>query len=174
MNRHTERLLLVPLGPQYLSSAHKYSSDLDNTKYMMHLPNTDINETRNFLEKAYEEWQKTNPEFYEYAILLDNQHIGAISIYVNEENAEGELGWILSKEYWGNGYVLEAAKEIINFGMHELNIKKFIAHCDSENAASYRVMEKLGMLLESKTNGRRNKASDEEREELMYSLEINT
>lgn len=172
MNIHTKRLLLAPLGPQYLISTHKYSSDLENTKYMMHLPNTDIEETKNFLELAHAEWQKPIPTFYEFAILLDNQHIGAISIYINEGNTESELGWIIGKEYWGNGYVLEAAKEIINFAKNELNIKKFIAHCDSENVASYRVMEKLGMKLESKTKGRRNKASEEEREELSYVLEL--
>jgi hypothetical protein len=33
-------------------------------------------------------------------------------------------------------------------------------------------MEKLGMSLVGKTQGRRNKLSDEDREELMYSLEV--
>ncbi len=56
--------------------------------------------------------------------------------------------------------------------IYELKVRKFIAHCDSENISSYRVMEKLGMFLTSKTKGRRNKFSDEDREELMYSLEI--
>ena len=39
---HTERLLLVPLGPQYLISTHEYASDYENTKYMVNLPNADI------------------------------------------------------------------------------------------------------------------------------------
>lgn len=173
MNIHTKRLLLVPLGPQYLLSAHKYASDFDNTRYMIHLPNADISETESFLARVQEEWQKCNPQFYEYAILLNNEHIGAVSIYLNEEdNTEGELGWIICKDYWGNGYGAEAAKGIIDFAIHELKVRKFIAHCDSENIGSYKVMEKLGMLLTSRTQGRRNKLSDEDREELMYSLEI--
>lgn len=172
MNIQTKRLLLVPLGPQYLVSTHKYASDLDNTKYMVHLPNTDIHETEKFLARVQVEWEKRNPAFYEFAILLNNEHIGAVSIYIDYDNMEGELGWILSKQYWGNGYAVEAAREIINVSVRELNIRKFIAHCDSENISSYRVMEKLGMKLCSKTHGRRNKNSNEDREELMYSLEI--
>ena len=172
MNLHSKRLLLVPLGPQYLISTHKYSSDLDNTRYMLHLPITDISETENFLVEVQEEWQKCAPRFYEYAILLNHEHIGAVDIEINKDSAEGELGWILSKDYWGNGYAAEAAREIMNFAIHELKVRRFIAHCDSENTGSYRVMEKLGMLLMSKTKGRRNKCSDEDREELMYSLEI--
>lgn len=55
MNLHTKRLLLVPLGPQYLISTHKYASDLDSTKYMEHLSNTDIRETENFLARVQAE-----------------------------------------------------------------------------------------------------------------------
>lgn len=171
MNIYTKRLLLVPLGPQYLISTHKYSSDFDNTKYMIHLPNIDIIETQSFLDSVHAEWQKNSPQFYEYAILLDNEHIGAVSIYINKDNAEGELGWIICKKYWGNGFATEAAREIINFAIQELKVTKFIAHCDSENIGSYKVMEKLGMTLVNKKRGRRNKLSDEDREELMYSLE---
>lgn len=172
MNIHTKRLILVPLGPNYLISTHEYASDFENTKYMMYLPNADINETKSFLERAQEEWEKFSPQFYECAILLDSEHIGAVSLYINKDNAEAELGWIINKKYWGNGYAEEAAKGIINFAIDELKVKKFIAHCDSENASSYRVMEKLGMSLASKTQGRRNKSSNEDREDLMYSLEI--
>lgn len=172
MNIHTKRLLLVPLGPQFLVSTHEYSGDIDNTKYMVYLPNLDINETKNFLDKVQAEWQKYNPQFYEYAIMVDNEHIGAVSLYI--ENAEGELGWIINKKFWGNGYAVEAAQGIINFALQELKVRKFIAHCDSQNTNSYKVMEKLGMSLVSKTQGRKNKLSDEDREELMYSLEIAT
>ncbi|MDF2944642.1 MAG: acetyltransferase, family [Herbinix sp.] len=172
MNIHTERLLLVPLGPQYLLSTHEYASDLDNTKYMVHLPNADIEETKTFLDRAQAEWQTSNPQFYEFAILLDDIHIGAVDIYISENNSEGELGWIISKKYWGYGYATEAARELISFAKHEWKISKFIAHCDSENVSSYNVMEKLGMSIANKTKGRKNKYSNDDREDLMYLLEI--
>jgi RimJ/RimL family protein N-acetyltransferase len=139
---------------------------------MICLPNDTISETKDFLEMVQEEWQKVSPQFYEYAILLDGKHIGAVSIHINKDNGEGELGWIINKKYWRNGYAEEAAKGILNFAIQELRLRKFAAHCDSENISSYRVMEGLGMSLVSKIQGRRNKSSKEDREELMYSLEI--
>lgn len=172
MKIHTKRLLLVPLRLQFLITTHRYSSDLENTKYMVYLPNINIEETKSFLVSAEAEWQKHRPLFYEYAILINNEHIGAVSLYLNEDYLVGELGWIISKDYWGNGYATEAAEAMIDFGLKNLNIHRFIAHCDSENINSYRVMEKLGMSLESKTRGRKNKLSDEDREDLMYSLDI--
>lgn len=172
MHIKTERLLLVPLGPQFLMSTHQYASDIENTKYMIYLPNVDINETKAFLDKVHAEWQKCKPQFYEYAILLNNEHIGAVSIDIDSDNTEGELGWIINKKYWGNGYITEAARELMNFAVKELKVSKLIARCDSENIGSYRVMEKLGMTLSDRTRGRRNKLSDEDREELLYFLEI--
>jgi len=170
MNIHTKRLMLVPLGIQFLTSTHSFASDIDNTRYMVHLPNFDINETKSFLENVQTEWQSSCPKFYEFAILLEKKHIGGVCIYIDDDTGEGELGWIVDKNYWGLGYATEAAKEVMNFAMLELKISKFVAYCDSENRSSYRVMEKLGMCLENKTQGRRNKLSDEDREELKYSV----
>ena len=101
---HTERLVLKPHGIEYLQTVNKYATDLENTKYMMHLPNRNIDETRIFLEGVTAEWQKETPTFYEFAIILDGKHIGAVSVYLNEDSSEGELGWIIDKDYWGCGY----------------------------------------------------------------------
>lgn len=172
MNISTERLRLTQLGPQYLLSTHEYASDLENTKYMVHLPNADINQTKGFLDRVHKEWQKENPTFYEFAILLDDKHIGAVSIYLDQVNGIGELGWIINKKYWGNGYATEAATGVMNFAIQDLKLKKIIAQCDSENTSSFKVMSKLGLSLVEKTKGRKNRSSSEEREELLYSLEI--
>ena len=52
-----------------------------------------------------------------------------------------------------------------------LGIKHFIAHCDTENAPSRRVMEKLGMTLKDEYGGRKNKLSEEERREYLFRLD---
>jgi Acetyltransferases, including N-acetylases of ribosomal proteins len=166
----TKRLRLEPTGMKYLNSTHSYAGDKENVKFMVYLPDDDIYETQRFLRQVEAEWEKTEPLFYEFAILLEDEHIGGIGIDVNRNDKECELGWILSKHHWGNQYTLEAAKGVIQFAMEHLDINKFIAHCDSENVNSYRVMEKLGMQFVQKTPGRKNKSSSEEREESTYLL----
>ena len=168
----TNRLSLVPLGIKYLESTHAYASDLENAKYMVYLPNLELRETIEFLEGVDAEWKKDKPEFYEFAILLEGKHIGAVCLYLTEQEREGELGWIIHKHYWAKGYALEAAREIIRFANTTLQINKFIAFCDSENVGSYRLMEKLGMVFEHQKGGRKNKSSEEERIELKYSMEM--
>lgn len=168
----TERLVLRPLDISDLEQVHKYSSDLENTKYMKYLPNETKDETLMYLTNISREWTKPTPQFYEFAIMLGNELIGAVCIYLDKTNKIGELGWILHKNYWGNEYALEAANAIIEFARTERNITMFIACCDSENIGSYRVMEKLGMVRISDNGIRRNRASSIKTKELMYQLVI--
>jgi [ribosomal protein S5]-alanine N-acetyltransferase len=58
---------------------------------------------------------------------------------------EWEVGWAISPELWGHGYAREAAWHIINWAFQELRVHRIVAFCHADNAASVRVMEKLGM-----------------------------
>ena len=92
MKIKTERLTLVPMGMEFLETTHEYATDAENTRFMTMLPNESIEETISFLKGTEAEWKKEAPSFYEFAILLDGKHIGAISIYLNEDRSVGEFG----------------------------------------------------------------------------------
>ena len=172
MEIKTRRLILSPLGMKYLESTHEYASDRDATKYMMFLPNDTVEETAEFLQDAEAEWNKQNPEYYEFAVLLNHRHIGAVSLYLDESRTTGEFGWILHRDYWRQGITTEAVEALLDYSVNTLGIHHFIAHCDSENVASYKVMEKLGMVQTGCSGGRKNKSSDEERNEYLYELNV--
>jgi len=164
--------MLRPLELSDLDTTHKYASDHANTKYMVHLPNRDMQETASFLQRVVNEWQKETPQFYEFAIILDNRHIGAACVHLDESRQEGELGWIIHKNYRGKGYATEAAKAVLDFAKDNLKVKKIIAHCDYRNEASVKVMQKIGLSFESGDGVRRNKNSDEDVQDFMYSRRL--
>jgi len=166
----TKRLLLRPFSTDDLYSTHAYAGNKNNAKYMVFLPNETMEDTKQFLSDAAAEWEKEYPDFYEFAITLNAKHIGAVSIYLDESHVEGELGWILHKDFWGNGYAAEAASAIKEFAVNDLKLKKLIAHCDSRNLSSCRVMEKIGLILEDDSGIRYNKGSSKPAKELMYSF----
>lgn len=172
MEIKTKRLTLTPLGMKYLQSTYAYSSDREATKYMLFLPDETMEETADFLKEVDKQWSKEEPEYYEFAILLGDRHIGAVGIYPDEKRVTGEFGWIIHKDYWGQGFASEAAAAILEYSVNALGIHHFIAHCDSENTASARVMEKLGMQRKDCYGGRKNKASDEERMECLYECKV--
>ncbi len=72
------KITLEPLGLKHLKTVHEYASDLENTRYMVHLPNETVEETKAFLEQKEAEWQKEVPGSYEFAVLLGDVHIGAV------------------------------------------------------------------------------------------------
>lgn len=172
MEIKTKNLMLVPLGVKYLSSTHKYVSDIENTRYMVYMPKKDLEETKGFLRVVDYEWQKREPSFFEFAILLNDVHIGSVSVYFDKEKT-GEVGWIIDKDYWGKGYATEAAGALIKHFHTAYGIDHFIAHCDSENIASQRVMAKLNFSFVEEYSGRKNRASDEERIEKKFELRCN-
>lgn len=155
---------------QDLETTHAYSSDKDNTKYMLFLPNESIEETKEFLEECQQQWHKQKPDYYEFAVIADGKHIGGIGVYLHGTNDTAELGWILDRKYHGRGYATEAASAVIGFVEDRLCIRHFIAHCDSENRASQNVMSKLGFFCMGCADGRINKGSSENRKEMTFEL----
>lgn len=165
----TERLILRPLATSDYVTACAYSCDEGNTAYMMFLPKTG-EEMAVFLKEAEEEWEKEKPSYYEYAVIYENRHIGAVSLYLNEDCSEGELGWIIHKDYWGQGLAAEAAGELLRAMKEERIAAKAVAHCDARNERSYRLMEKIGLKLEREDGIRYDKKTGEQVGEKMYSL----
>ena len=166
----TDRLLLRPLNIADLDSVHMYSSDKENTKFMYWLPNDSKEKTAAFLNKVTDEWKKDTPNFYEFAIIHNGKQKGAVSVSLNEGRTSGELGWIISKDYWKKGYAFEAASAVKDFSIRELNVSKITANCDFRNHDSFKLMEKLGLSLECDTGTRTYEKSGETVKELTYSL----
>ena len=58
------------------------------------------------------------------------------------------LGYVLGREYWGQGYMTEAVKGIIAWALRQKDIYRIWAVSDVDNIGSARVMEKAGMQRE--------------------------
>ena len=167
----TPRLTLRPADASLAASTYAYAGDLENTRFMMYLPDADIEETTLHLREAEEQWRMEAPERYEFAIFLGESHIGGITLYMMEKRTEAELGWVLHKAHWRKGYVTEAALAVMDFA-RSMGVRRVFACCDSENVASYKTMEKLGMRLAKDDGVRTNRSmGDEQRVEWTYEIQ---
>lgn len=170
MKIKTERLTLVPISETFLDSACAYAMNADNARLMVYLPKDSRDEVREFLRSAGREWQKPQPDICEFAVLLNGEHIGGMTMYFEGDYTRGELGWIIRRDCCGNGYAVEAAKGLMEHFRKAMGLDRFIAHCDSENTASKRVMEKLGMHYVETHGGRFNRLTEGERRECLYEI----
>ena len=128
MEIKTDRLIIRPLGPEYLETYNAYAMSLENARYMCFLPQKDEEESMEFLKAAAEEWLKPDPKFYEFAIIHNGEHIGGISVHM--EYGKPVLGWIINKDYWGQGFAYESAKAVMDHFANELGIRYFCARSD--------------------------------------------
>jgi ribosomal-protein-alanine N-acetyltransferase len=62
-----------------------------------------------------------------------------------EADAPPELMYALAPEYWGQGLATEAARAVLAHGFEQLQSPRITAASDPPNAASVRVLERLGM-----------------------------
>lgn len=59
-----------------------------------------------------------------------------------------ELGYIFNTRFQNQGYATESAAALVRYGFAHWGIHRVVAHCNPENVASWRVMEKIGMRRE--------------------------
>ncbi len=63
------------------------------------------------------------------------------------EKSEVEILYGVAAGYWGRAIATEAARAALRFGFEEIGLEQIYAGADPPNAASFRVMEKIGMTL---------------------------
>ena len=139
----SERLTLREFRGDDFDAVHSYACDVEVVRYMPWGPNTE-DETRTFLERA-QSYASADPRTgYELAVVETSADrlIGGIGLDANDQ--QGVLGYCFARPAWGQGFATEAARLILDFGFETLGIHRVRAGCDSENAASLRVLEKIG------------------------------
>jgi RimJ/RimL family protein N-acetyltransferase len=58
-----------------------------------------------------------------------------------------EIGWMIGREHWGQGYATEAGRRALGFAFGTLRRERVISIIRPENTRSIRVAEKLGERL---------------------------
>ena len=134
----TDRLLLRKFQ---ISDAEEifatWTSDERVAKYTSWYAHEKIEDTR-----AYAGYMAGRDELsdYNWVIELDHKIVGSINVCYSDDCLEmAGIAYVLGYEYWGKGYITEAAKAVIRFLFNEVNYRKIIAGCsgkDSNEAGS--------------------------------------
>ena len=87
-----------------------------------------------------------------FAIDVNGEFVGAIGIFpqsdIHEKSAE--IGYWLAEEYWGNGIMTQAIREIVAYGFQTFDIVRIFARPFATNLPSQRILEKAGFTLEAR------------------------
>jgi ribosomal-protein-alanine N-acetyltransferase len=91
---------------------------------------------------------------------VEGRYIGYSGLYPNfrpggSVPGEAVLAFCFARELWGRGLATEAGRAFVNFGFDQLRLKRIVAVAEVGNAASIRVLEKLGFVFTEAEPGAR-------------------
>lgn len=145
----TDRLLLRPMRVGDAEDMYDYAKREEVTKYLLWSPHKSFFFTKDYL--SYIECRYSAGDFYDWAVVEkeSGRMIGTCGFTSFDfTNDVGEIGYVLNPDFHGKGYGTEAATRVVAFGFKNLELHRIEAKFMEGNAASLRVMEKLGMTFE--------------------------
>jgi len=91
-----------------------------------------------------------DPCFWAVERAADGVLLGTLYLAPAEDPAWAtyEVGFVFHPDHWGRGYATEAARALLDHVFGDLGAHRVLAHCDPRNAASWRLLERLGMRRE--------------------------
>lgn len=145
----TARLNLREFVATDFEAVHAYSSDPRVTRYLFFGPR-DADSTAEYLEELLASQRELPRTRFELAVeeSVSGRLIGACDLSLVESNVV-DLGYMLDAEQWGKGYATEIALALVDAAFFDLRAQRVISTVDVNNAASIRVLEKIGMRWEA-------------------------
>jgi RimJ/RimL family protein N-acetyltransferase len=105
-------------------------------------------DAQRFLAKAEEGFHAGRSISFAICRLPDGDLCGGVGFVISETHQRAELGYWIAVPFWGMGYATEASRAVVEYGFTNLGLHRIHAHYFSENTASSRVLEKIGMRHE--------------------------
>jgi len=78
----------------------------------------------------------------------DLKPIGMCGLLRRETLEDVDLGFAFLPQFWGQGYAYESTKAVLAHGKADFDLKRIVAVTASDNQASIRLLERLGMRFE--------------------------
>lgn len=136
----TQRLRLRRYRAEDFDDFFAYVSDPEVVRFEPYGPMT-LDEARSALRDRI-----ASEEFVAVERLSDGRMIGNVYLGRRDFNAL-ELGYVFSRDCWGQGFARESCEALIRAAF-AVGVHRIYAECDPENAASWRLLERLGFVRE--------------------------
>ena len=146
----TDRLILRYITQQDFDELKSMLQDSD-VMYAWEYTFTD-NDIQDWIDKNLSLYKKNSLGFF----IVEDMHSGVVvgqaalkkDIINNQEYYE--IGYILKKAYWHNGYAAECAEALSRYAFEKLGLSEVIFEIRPNNTASRKVAERLNAKLDGK------------------------
>jgi len=148
----TERLTLRPFVESDFAAMHTMRSSPEIVLYLYEKPFTP-EQTRDRLRRMMENsaWVREG-DWLSVAVVerASGITVGDLAFHwVSERDRTAEIGFVFDPRHQGKGFATEAARAVVDWAFTTGGMHRVIGRLEARNAASARVLEKLGMRLEA-------------------------
>jgi RimJ/RimL family protein N-acetyltransferase len=148
----TERLVLRPFRSDDLDALAAIHSNPEVARYNYWGPRS-LEEVRAVLaRKVGEASVSAEGDRLSLAVFLPDadEVIGdCVLHWTSDEHSQGEIGFLFNPLYHGHGYATEAARAMLGLAFDGMRLHRVVGRLEARNAASARVLERLGMRREA-------------------------
>jgi RimJ/RimL family protein N-acetyltransferase len=145
----TERLRLRALRPSDAPALFAIFSDAAVTQYWGHGQMQAMDEAEAFVTQTDEGFRTR--ELLEWGITwADADDVIGTAAFAgwDREHRRAEIGFALRRDCWGQGLMTEVLPALLAFGFGALDLHRIEADVDPRNAASIRLLERIGFKCE--------------------------
>ncbi len=142
----TERLIIRHWSPKDLAPFQALVADPEVMKYIGDGSVLSPEKASDYIQNCISNIQKIG--WARFAVELKSEHSLIGFCGFAHYNGELDFGWRYAKKHWGKGYATEAAKAVLELGVKRFQFPRIVCFAFTENKASIRIMEKIGLRFE--------------------------
>ncbi|MGR4864085.1 GNAT family N-acetyltransferase [Caulobacter sp. LARHSG274] len=150
----TERLTLSPLTVEDASLVYPFLSDPEVMAHWDRAPIEDPDEVNATVAAQVGEMAERAAFYWAIRLTRTGQFLGYCELVdLDWRHHRGELGLIVAREAWGQGYATEAVTALLAYCASSLGLKRLTARTQVGDARSERLLLKLGFEQEGYLKG---------------------
>jgi ribosomal-protein-alanine N-acetyltransferase len=151
----TERLILREMLPSDAAALFEMDSNPNVHKYLWNKPLTSIDGVYQYIEMVRNQYLENNIGRFVVVLKETNELIGWAGLKYNTEIVNNkvhfyDIGYRLNEKFWGKGYASEASFAWLDYGFNVIKIKVMEAAAHTDNIASNRILQKIGLKMTEK------------------------
>lgn len=147
----TDRLILRPIASSDLAALHEFWNQPDVRRYLWDDKQISRETVADIVAASEACFAEFGSGFFAIEVARNpGILVGFCGHRRFEDGEQIELLFGILPDFWGEGFVTEAATEVLRHGFETCGIDRVIAAADTPNQRSVRVLQRLGMVFEER------------------------
>jgi ribosomal-protein-alanine N-acetyltransferase len=147
LSRTTHHLVLRAFAENDADSLYRLLRGKDMLRYFPRTDPPSLERVRRLVKNYIDHWQENGYGLWAVTSRSTGELMGRCGLQYLPDTKETEIDFLLGRPFWGQGYATEAGRASLRYGFQELRLERVVGIVHPDNAASKRVLEKLGLAF---------------------------